>query len=54
MTLIYSTAYADRRGYLAGAVTLLDDWLKRDRFIFGKKDPTVYDSMVRVTHVHHS
>ena len=34
MTLIYSTAYVYRRGFLAGAVTLLDDWLKRDRFTF--------------------
>jgi hypothetical protein len=33
VTLIYSTAYTYRRGYLAGAVTLLDDWLKRDRFV---------------------
>jgi photosystem II P680 reaction center D2 protein len=34
MNLIYSTAYVDRRGFLGGAVTLLDDWLKRDRFVF--------------------
>ena len=35
MTLIYSTAYVYRRGFLVGAVTLLDDWLKRDRFTIG-------------------
>ena len=34
MRLIYSTAYVGARGYLGGAVTLLDDWLKRDRFVF--------------------
>jgi hypothetical protein len=33
MALIYSTAYVERRGFLGGAVTLLDDWLKRDRFV---------------------
>ena len=34
MKLIYSTVYVRARGFLGGAVTLLDDWLKRDRFIF--------------------
>ena len=34
MNLIYSTVYIDWRGFLGGAVTLLEDWLKRDRFIF--------------------
>ena len=32
MNLIYSTVYVSRRGFLGGTVTLLDDWLKRDRF----------------------
>ena len=34
-TIICSTAYVYRRGFLVGAVTLLDDWLKRDRFTIG-------------------
>jgi photosystem II P680 reaction center D2 protein len=34
MNLVYSAAYVDRRGFLGGAVILLDDWLKRDRFTF--------------------
>ena len=33
MNLIYSAVYVDRRGFLGGAVMLLDDWLKRDRFV---------------------
>jgi len=34
MKLIYSTAYVRTRGFLGGAIILLDDWLKRDRFVF--------------------
>jgi photosystem II P680 reaction center D2 protein len=33
--LIYSTRFMATKGYQDGsAVTLLDDWLKRDRFVF--------------------
>lgn len=32
--LIYSTRYITTRGYFPGSITLLDDWLKRDRFVF--------------------
>jgi photosystem II P680 reaction center D2 protein len=34
MELIYSTKFMATKGYLPGSVTLLDDWLKRDRFVF--------------------
>jgi photosystem II P680 reaction center D2 protein len=34
MNLIYSTRYVNVNGYVAGSLTLLDDWLKRDRFVF--------------------
>ena len=30
--LIYSTRFMATKGYLLGSITLLDDWLKRDRF----------------------
>ena len=32
--LIYSTRFLANKGYLPGSITLLDDWLKRDRFVF--------------------
>mmetsp|Transcript_88974 Transcript_88974/g.265434 ORF Transcript_88974/g.265434 Transcript_88974/m.265434 type:complete len:358 (-) Transcript_88974:12-1085(-) len=34
MNLIYSTRFLATKGYLPGSITLLDDWLKRDRFVF--------------------
>jgi photosystem II P680 reaction center D2 protein len=34
LQLIYSTRFMATKGYLPGSITLLDDWLKRDRFIF--------------------
>jgi photosystem II P680 reaction center D2 protein len=34
MNLIYSVRFIAKQGYLFGGVTLLDDWLKRDRFVF--------------------
>jgi len=34
MNLIYSTRFLATKGYLLGSITLLDDWLKRDRFVF--------------------
>lgn len=34
MNLIYSTQFLATKGYLLGSITLLDDWLKRDRFVF--------------------
>ena len=34
MNLIYSTRFMATSGYLLGSITLLDDWLKRDRFVF--------------------
>jgi len=34
MKLVYSTRFMATRSYLPGVVTLLDDWLKRDRFVF--------------------
>ena len=34
MNLIYSTRFMATKGYLLGSITLLDDWLKRDRFVF--------------------
>ena len=34
LQLIYSTRFMATKGYLLGSITLLDDWLKRDRFIF--------------------
>ena len=34
MNLIYSTRFLPTKGYLPGWITLLDDWLKRDRFVF--------------------
>ena len=32
--LIYSTRFMATKGYLLPSITLLDDWLKRDRFVF--------------------
>ena len=32
--LLYSTSFLSCRGFIAGSFTLLDDWLKRDRFVF--------------------
>jgi len=32
--LIYSQRFLARLGFPEGAITLLDDWLKRDRFVF--------------------
>ena len=32
--LIYFTQLMATSGYLLGSITLLDDWLKRDRFVF--------------------
>ena len=32
--LIYSTRFIATKGYIVSGVTLLDDWLKRDRFVF--------------------
>ena len=34
MHLIYSTRYVRNAGFVAGSMLLLDDWLKRDRFVF--------------------
>ena len=34
MKLIYSTRFMASKAYLLGSLTLLDDWLKRDRFVF--------------------
>jgi photosystem II P680 reaction center D2 protein len=34
MNLIYSRRFLATKAYLLGAMTLLDDWLKRDRFLF--------------------
>ena len=34
MALIYSSSFLLRKGYTKGTLLLLDDWLKRDRFIF--------------------
>ena len=34
LNLIYSTRFIATKGYLLGSITLLDDWLKRDRFVF--------------------
>ena len=34
LKLIYSTRFLKSFGYLLGSITLLDDWLKRDRFVF--------------------
>jgi len=31
---MYSTRFMATSGYLLGSITLLDDWLKRDRFVF--------------------
>jgi len=37
-SLVYSasvwTRFLEKKGYLLGSATLLDDWLKRDRFVF--------------------
>ena len=32
--LIYSTRFMATQAYLLGSIPLLDDWLKRDRFVF--------------------
>jgi photosystem II P680 reaction center D2 protein len=32
--LIYSTRFMATKAYLLGSIPLLDDWLKRDRFVF--------------------
>jgi hypothetical protein len=34
MNLIYSTKFMATKAYLPGSISLLDDWLKRDRFVF--------------------
>merc|ERR1712060_434717 len=34
INLLYSTALISKTGYLPGSFIILDDWLKRDRFIF--------------------
>ena len=34
MHLIYSTRFVSNRGFISGSVLLLNDWLKRDRFVF--------------------
>jgi hypothetical protein len=34
MFLVYSTSFISRLGFLQGSFILLDDWLKRDRFVF--------------------
>jgi photosystem II P680 reaction center D2 protein len=34
MALIYSSSFLSRKGYVKGTLLLLDDWLKRDRFVF--------------------
>ena len=34
MNLIYSTRFMATKAYLLGSISLLDDWLKRDRFVF--------------------
>ena len=32
--MIYSSSLIFKKGFLSGSLVLLDDWLKRDRFIF--------------------
>jgi len=32
--IIYSSRFMANKAYLPGSVTLLDDWLKRDRFVY--------------------
>ena len=34
MNLVYSTKYLQEKGYLKGGISILDDWVKRDRFVF--------------------
>jgi len=34
LKLVYSTKFLATRGLVPGALSLLDDWLKRDRFLF--------------------
>jgi hypothetical protein len=34
VNLIYSTRFIATKGYIVSGMTLLDDWLKRDRFVF--------------------
>ena len=34
MKVMYSTRFMASKAYLLGSLTLLDDWLKRDRFVF--------------------
>merc|ERR1719437_161224 len=33
-SLVYSSRFLSQQGFLVGAIRLLDDWLKRDRFVF--------------------
>merc|ERR1712203_629128 len=32
--LLYSTSFISKTGYIPGSAIIIDDWLKRDRFIF--------------------
>merc|ERR1712060_473712 len=34
ITLLYSTSFISKTGYIPGTLIIIDDWLKRDRFIF--------------------
>ena len=34
LNIIYSSTYVSNKGLVIGSATLLDDWLKRDRFVF--------------------
>jgi photosystem II P680 reaction center D2 protein len=34
VNIVYSRRFFEKKGYLAGVVSLVDDWLKRDRFVF--------------------
>ena len=34
LNLVYSAKYIASRGYIQGMILLIDDWIKRDRFIF--------------------
>ena len=32
--LLYSTSFISKTGYILGFIIIIDDWLKRNRFIF--------------------
>ena len=33
-SLLYSTSFISKTGYILGFIIIIDDWLKRNRFIF--------------------